>query len=72
MYNEEVKELRGIGKYQLSYEEKHQTLNAICEEYDISKSYPCYILKENVPARAKYALTGTRKNFTQIVLPYHT
>ena len=28
--------------------------------------------KENVPARAKYALTGTRKNFTQIVLPYHT
>ena len=52
MYNEKVKELRGIGKYQLSYEEKHQTLNAICEEYGISKSYPCYILKENVPARA--------------------
>ena len=52
MYNEKVKELRGIGKYRLSYEEKHQTLNAICEEYGISKSYPCYILKENVPARA--------------------
>ena len=52
MDNEKVKELRGIGKYRLSYEEKHQTLNAICEEYGISKSYPCYILKENVPARA--------------------
>lgn len=38
-----------MGKYQFSYEEKitiireheenHKTLKAICEEYDISKSY---------------------------------
>lgn len=56
MYNEKVKELRGMGKYQFSYEEKitivreheenHKTLKAICEEYDISKSYLCYILKD--------------------------
>ena len=71
MYNEKVKELRGIGKYRLSYEEKHQTLNAICEEYGISKSYPCYILKENVPARAN--CPDWNKNFlTRIVLSYHT
>ena len=48
MYNEKVKELRGMGKYQFSYEEKitivreheekYKTLKAICEEYDISKS----------------------------------
>ena len=45
-----------MGKYQFSYEEKitiireheekHKTLKAICEEYDISKSYLCYILKD--------------------------
>ncbi len=45
-----------MGKYQFSYEEKltiikehienHKTLKAICEEYDISKSYLCLILKE--------------------------
>lgn len=45
-----------MGKYQFSYEEKitiireheenHKTLKAICEEYDISKSYLCYILRD--------------------------
>lgn len=45
-----------MGKYQFNYEEKltiikeheekHKTLKAICEEYDISKSYLCYILKD--------------------------
>lgn len=44
-----------MGKYEFSYEEKltivkeheenHKTLKAICEEYDISKSYLCYLLK---------------------------
>ena len=28
------------------HEEAHKTLIAICEEYDISKSYLCYLLKE--------------------------
>ena len=28
------------------HEEAHKTLKAICEEYDISKSYLCYLLKE--------------------------
>lgn len=47
-----------MGKYQFSYEEKitiireheenHKTLKAICEEYDISKSYLCYILRDYV------------------------
>ncbi len=27
------------------HEEKHKTLKAICEEYDISKSYLCYLIK---------------------------
>lgn len=55
MYNKEVEELRKMRKQQISYEEKitiikeheekHKTLKAICEEYDISKSYLCYILK---------------------------
>ena len=45
-----------MGKYQFSYEEKitiireheenHKTLKAICEEYDISKSYLCYIFRD--------------------------
>lgn len=45
-----------MGKYQFSYEEKisiirehgenRKTLKAICEEYDISNSYRCYILSE--------------------------
>ena len=45
-----------MGKYQFTYEEKvtiikeheesHKTLKEICEEYDISKSYLCYILKD--------------------------
>lgn len=28
------------------HEEAHKTIKAICEEYDISKSYLCYLLKE--------------------------
>lgn len=45
-----------MGKYQFTYEEKltivreheenHKTLKAICEEYNISKSYLCYILRD--------------------------
>lgn len=56
MYNRRIKELRNMGKYQFTYEEKltivreheenHKTLKAICEEYNISKSYLCYILKD--------------------------
>lgn len=45
-----------MGKNEFTYEEKltivrehevnHKTLKAICEEYDISKSYLCYLLKD--------------------------
>ena len=69
MYNEEIKELRGMGRYQFSYEEKitivrdheenHKTLKAICEEYDISKSYLCYMLKD-YREKGKESLKNTR------------
>ena len=58
-----------MGKYQFSYEEKltiikeheekHKTLKAICEEYDISKSYLCYILKD-YREHGKEALKSTK------------
>ena len=69
MYNKAVKELRNMGKYQFSYEEKltivreheenHKTLKAICEEYDISKSYLCYILRD-YREKGKESLKSTR------------
>ncbi|MDO4811008.1 MAG: helix-turn-helix domain-containing protein [Eubacteriales bacterium] len=56
MYNKRVKELKEMGKYQFTYEEKlnivrarvenYKTLKAICEEYDISKSHLCRLLKD--------------------------
>lgn len=55
MYNIIIKEMKEMGKYAFSYEEKltivkeheenHKTLKEICEEYDISKSYLCLLLK---------------------------
>ena len=58
-----------MGKYQFSYEEKitiireheenHKTLKAICEEYDISKSYLCYILRD-YRQKGKESLKNTK------------
>ena len=58
-----------MGKYQLSYEEKitiireheenHKTLKANSEEYDISKSYLCYILRD-YRQKGKESLKNTK------------
>lgn len=58
-----------MGRNAFTYEEKvtivtehevnHKTLKAICEEYDISKSYLCYILKA-FRENGKEALKDTR------------
>lgn len=41
------------------HEVSHKTLKAICEEYDISKSYLCYLLKEYQKS-GKESLRDTR------------
>lgn len=58
-----------MGKNEFSYEEKltivrehevnHKTLKAICEEYDISKSYLCYLLKD-YREKGKESLKSTK------------
>jgi len=58
-----------MGKNEFTYEEKltivrehevnHKTLKAICEEYDISKSYICYLLK-NYREKGKESLKNTK------------
>lgn len=41
------------------HEEKHKTLKQICEEYGISKSYLCYLLK-HYRETGKKSIMGTR------------